>query len=101
MSVTYARLYSLTRQHHDLELLISRWNSDHTFVAASVEFTPTLEDVNRLALLPIFGKVNTMGIVLEEDDQEKLKYLIATMTARMLQVDLSNMAKIIYKGELS
>lgn len=45
------------------------------------EFNPTLEDVMRLTMLPLFGEANDVAIVLEENDQVKLKHLTATMAA--------------------
>lgn len=48
------------------------------------KFTLTLEDVARMTLLPIFGKTNVVvlvGVVLEEEDGVKLKYLTFVMIA--------------------
>lgn len=42
---------------------------------------PTLEDIARLTMLPMFGEANDMGIVLEEEDEVKLRYLTSTMIA--------------------
>lgn len=42
-AISYARLVLLTRQHYDLELLVSRWGTkSHTFVVAWGEFMSTL-----------------------------------------------------------
>lgn len=35
----------------------------------------------RLTMLPLFGEANDVAIVLEENDQVKLKHLTATMAA--------------------
>lgn len=45
------------------------------------EFTPTLGDVVRLKLLSMFGKINAMGMVLEEEDEMKLWYVTSAMIA--------------------
>lgn len=83
MVLTYVMLCSWTRQHHDLELVVSQWSSEtHTFIVTWGEFPPTLEEVSRLTLLPVLGETNSIGIVLEEVDQVKVKYLT---TAMMLQ----------------
>lgn len=65
----------LTRHYQDLKLLVSRWSIKRHFEAARKKFTPTLEYVARLSKLPLYGDVNAVGIILEEDDQVKLKYL--------------------------
>lgn len=50
-----------------LELLVWRWSCDsHTFVTTSGKFTHTLEDVVRITMMPLCGKVNVVGIVMEE-----------------------------------
>lgn len=71
------RVCSLTKQQLDLELLLSRRiTKTHTFFAAWGEFTPIVKDVLRLTHLPLLGETNAIGIVLDEDDQLKLKNLI-------------------------
>lgn len=42
------------------------------------DFTPTLENKT---MLPLFGKANAIGIILEEHDQTKLKYLTVAMAS--------------------
>lgn len=39
------------------------------------EFTPTLKDEAWLTMLILLGEANSIGIILEEDYQTKLKYL--------------------------
>lgn len=45
------------------------------------EFTLVLKDVVTLMMLPMFGETNAMGVVLEVEDEMKLKYLTFSMTA--------------------
>lgn len=81
-TLTCSRFLSLTRHHQDLEIPVLRWNTEsHTFVAVWGEFTPTLEDLARQTMLSLFVEANTMGIILEGDDQTKLKYLTFDMAA--------------------
>lgn len=69
----------MTRQHHDLEVLLPRWSLEtDSSIASWGEFTPTLEDVSRIGLLPLFGKVNSMWIVLEEENQSEAEVLDST-----------------------
>lgn len=51
----------------------------HKFLATWGEFIPTLEDVASLTMLPLFGEMNAIGIVLKEGDQTKLKHLTIAM----------------------
>lgn len=44
------------------------------------EFTSTSKDAV-ISLLSLFGEANSMGIFLKEEDQIKLKFLMAMMTA--------------------
>lgn len=44
------------------------------------EFIPIVEDMARLTMLPIFREVNAMPVVLEKEDEMKLRYLTSTMT---------------------
>lgn len=41
---------------------------------------PTLEEVSRLTMLPMFGDVNAIEVVLREEDEEKLCCLTSAMT---------------------
>lgn len=63
-------------------VLLLMWTIEsHTF-AATWESSPLpLEDVERLTMLPLYGSVNALGIVLEEDGQVKLKYITASLAA--------------------
>lgn len=45
------------------------------------QFTPTLIDVVRLAMMPIFEEASIVGAVLEEESGVKLRYLTFLMTA--------------------
>lgn len=36
------------------------------------DFTPTLEDIAIMTILPMFGDVNAMEVILEEEDGVKL-----------------------------
>lgn len=73
-AITYARLVSLTRQHHELELLVPCWSTgSHNFVTAW-GVTPTLEDVARLILLALYRETDAMGIVFEGENHIELKY---------------------------
>lgn len=40
-----------------------------------------LEEVARLTMLPLFREANAMGIILDGDEQSKLKYLTIAMIA--------------------
>lgn len=73
----YSRALSLTRHHHNLDLLVSRCSCE----SYTVVFSTTLEDVARLTMLSMFGEAIAMGLVLEENDKVKLRYLTSTMTA--------------------
>lgn len=69
-----------TKSHEDLELLVLRWSAEsHTFVVASGEFGPTLEDVLNITALPLYGETNTMGLILEGEDEDKLQSLTAAI----------------------
>lgn len=71
--MTCTRPCSLKKQHHHLELLVSRWSTEtHTLPTASGE----LEDVAQTTLLHNFGEANAIGF-LEGEDKVKLKYLTA------------------------
>lgn len=65
-AMTCARLCSLTKQHHNLNYRCFDGALRHTFVMAWGEFTPTLEDVASLTLLPMFREVNAIRIALKE-----------------------------------
>lgn len=79
MPIIYARICPLSRQFLDLEVLLSQLSmKTHTFVIAS---GLTLEDDLYLTHLPLFNEANPMEIVLDGDNQLKLKYLLATITA--------------------
>lgn len=43
------------------------------------EFTPFLEDMARLTMLPMFVETNAMGVVLEERDEMKLMYMTSVI----------------------
>lgn len=74
----------MTRYHHDLEFLVSSWSCKiHTFVAAWGEFTLTLEDVARLTTLLMFGEVNAIRTVLEEEDDVLRDLTFAKTPSRM------------------
>lgn len=45
------------------------------------DLTTTLEEVVRLTTLSLYGKANSMGTVLEGDDQTKVKHLTTAMAA--------------------
>lgn len=74
---------SIPDEHHlYLELLVSRSSTNsQTFVVAYGEFTFTLEDVMKQNMLPLFSEARPIKIVLEENNQVKLKYLTVTMAA--------------------
>lgn len=52
----------------------------HTFMVLWGELTLTLKDMARLNTLPILGIPISWGVVLEGEDELKLKYLISLMT---------------------
>lgn len=64
-------------RHGDLEFLISRWSIEiHTFKATCGEFGPALEKtISALTVLPLFAGTHPTGVVLDEDDKEKLDFL--------------------------
>lgn len=63
------------------------------------EFTPTLEDVSRLAILSKFNEANVGRIVLEEENQVKLKNMSEPLVASSRrEVDLCDMGKILLWG---
>lgn len=43
--------------------------------------TQAMEDVARLLVLPMSRDVNAMGVILEGEDEVKLRYLTSPMTA--------------------
>lgn len=70
----------IIRNHGDLELLISRWNTQtHTFMAAWGEFVPSLEDVVVIARLPVFEDRKAMVVVLKGEDKEMLQFLTSAL----------------------
>lgn len=82
MDIRYTRLYYLTRQHQELEALLSHWGSRaYTFLVIWGEFAPTFGDVGYLTLFLLFDETNAMGIILEEKDHITLRLLMAVMTA--------------------
>lgn len=53
--------------------LMSRWSMEsHSFIAVWEKFGPTLEDVFNLMALPLYGEVNTIGLILEEEEEDNL-----------------------------
>lgn len=58
-----------------MELLIFGWSKRVTRLLCSGEFGPTLEDVDVLTSLPMFGQSHATCIVLGGNDKEKLKFL--------------------------
>lgn len=79
MAVSNTRLCSLTRQHHDFEVLVSRWRT--VLYCSPGRVHPNFGDLDHLTLLALFGEPNALGLVLREEHQMKLKYLTATKTA--------------------
>lgn len=78
--ITCVRLISLTRHHLDSKLLVSQGSTEsHTFNTTCRKLTQIVEDVAWLILLTLFGESSVIGIVLEGDDQTKLKYLTNVM----------------------
>lgn len=72
MAITWAKHCFLTRQHHDLEVLLCQWSSE----------THNLVEVYSLTLEDKFGTPFLVWrLVTEEEDQVKLKFLIASMIA--------------------
>lgn len=67
----------------------------YTFISDWRKCTPTLENVVCLTLLPFFGEANVKGIVLQEEDQLKLKFLLEEM---MLQSHRGNPTNAIWLG---
>lgn len=65
------------------------------FVVVWGEFTPALEDVSLLTLLPLFAEGNAMGIVLGEEDHVNVYYLMVEMTTSRSQWDLYNLDKVL------
>lgn len=54
--------YSLTRQHSDLEVLVSWWSIEtHIFVTAWGEFNFSIVYVLQMIYLPLFDELNAMG----------------------------------------
>lgn len=63
-------------------MFLSQWSFEtHTLIPAWEEFTQTLEAAGCFTLLPLFDKVNAMGIFFEEEDWIKSKFLMTVMTA--------------------
>lgn len=55
---------------------------------------PSLEDVASLTMLPMFGEANAVGIILEEDDQVKLKFLTIFMTSSRMSGKLTQVTRL-------
>lgn len=77
------------------------YRNPHTFVVAWGKFTQTLEDVSHFTLLPLFGKGNTIRVVLEEENQIKLKFLMAAMTTSRILGNLTYpiLLRLFYEGD--
>lgn len=70
----------LTSHHHlDLEILFSKWGYRPILLWQLGQFTPTLEDVHKLAQLPPFSEASATGFGLSKEDQNNMKHLIAAM----------------------
>lgn len=79
-NIVFFKVATVTRHHQDHELIVSRWSYEsHTFVAAWGKFTHILKDVTILTILPMYGEANAVGVILEDDDGVKLKYLTSAM----------------------
>lgn len=57
------------------------------------KFTPNLEDMARLMMLPMFGVTNSVGMVLEGEDKVKLKYLSHDNIKNVWKVHLCYLAQ--------
>lgn len=44
-------------------------------------FTHVLEDATRLTMLPMFRELNVIGLVLEKEDEVKMRYPTSAITA--------------------
>lgn len=70
----------LARNYVDMELLISRWSVEtHTFVAASGEFVPTLQDVGVISRMLLLRDHSAMGLVLNEEEERTERLLNVAM----------------------
>lgn len=81
MPIVCSRACALSRLYLDLKGLLSRCSTKaHTFVAAWGVY-PLIGGCPPFNTPSLFGEANPMEIELNEDDQVKLKYLLAAMIA--------------------
>lgn len=74
-ALTLARTISTNRIYVALEFLILGGVHKPHILSGIGKFGSTLKDVSALTTLPMFGDTHAMGIVLDEEDKEKLKIL--------------------------
>ena len=68
-AIVVSRGWNMYRDMRALRFLVRRWNLDiHTFFFPWGETTVTLEDVERICLLPSMGDVNLLDLGLSDEE---------------------------------
>lgn len=69
------KLLLMTRHHHDLKLLVSRWS-----YKSDTRVHPNPRRDRVIDVVVMFREANAIGFPLEEDDEVNLRYLTSTVT---------------------
>ena len=68
-AVVLSRGWNIYRDVRALHFLVHRWNTDtHTFFFPWGETTVTLEDIERICLLPSMGDMNLLELGLSDEE---------------------------------
>ena len=71
--------WNMYRDMRALQFLVRRWNPDtHTFYFPRGETTVTLEDVERICLLPSMGDANRLELGLSDEESAIARKLLET-----------------------
>lgn len=75
-SLTQTQTIVIHRRTQDFEYLISCWSIESNMSVASWgEFSSSMKDISTLTSFPMYGNTHATRIVLNNRDQEKLKFL--------------------------
>lgn len=78
MALDCLRIHAVTKDPQDLEFQISLWSMEsYKFIVVWGEFGPMLKDVLNLTALCLHGETKAMSVSSEEEDEDKLQWLIA------------------------
>lgn len=86
-AIVQARSMAVETNFVDLKFLMFRWSIDthtfmatHTFMVASGESSPSLDDVAMLMSLHFFAKAHAIGATLKDNEQKKVDYLTKSLS---------------------